>query len=40
MDSRKGFETNLFKRLVPIPIDQRYTEVDMKRILSIINYNL
>lgn len=36
----KGFETNLFKRLVPIPIDQRYTEVDMKRILSIINYNL
>ena len=36
----KGFETNLFKRLVPIPIDQRYTEVDMKRILSIINYNV
>lgn len=31
------FESNLFENLVPLPIDQRYSNSDMKYILNMIN---
>lgn len=40
MCDRGSIEYDLAKRLIPLPIDQRYGEEEMKRIISIIHKNI
>jgi hypothetical protein len=36
--SRNSIELKLYSNLLSIPIDQRYSHIDMKKILLILNY--